>query len=143
MKRPYFFTLSLVLLLLLSASSGLLAGSEQDTAAALKSRAHSLMQAKVAGDWNEVYDHFWSGFRDQISQVQFLNKTKSVMFKDYSIEDIEMAKDGQEAVVTVGNDCSVQGYELQGALEKQTWIYENGRWFQKVDPDSKAGLMAK
>ncbi|MCF8109661.1 MAG: hypothetical protein K9J81_11800 [Desulfohalobiaceae bacterium] len=142
MKRPYFFTLSLVLLLL-SASSGLLAGSEQDPAVALKNRTHSLMQAKVAGDWDEVYDHFWSGFRDQISEVQFLNKTKTVMFKDYSIEDIELTGDGHEAVVTVSNDCSIQGYELEGALDKQAWIYENGRWFQKVEPDSKAGLMAK
>jgi len=100
----------------------------------LRKRIDTLMQAKINGKWDIVYDHYDSSYRKTLPREQFANRSRSMQFKNFSIETIEILPSGKEAKVKVKSDISLQGFDFKGAPENQQWIEENGQWFLKVKP---------
>jgi hypothetical protein len=101
---------------------------------ALRNRVNALMQAKIDGKWDIVYDLYDSSYRKTLSREQFASRSRAMLFKNFSIETIEILPSGTEAKVKVRTDISMKGFDFKGAPENQNWIEENGKWFMKVKP---------
>lgn len=129
-----------ILLLFLAVFSGITGCatlSPMDENASLRERVEALHQAKVEGNWEAVYDFFYSEYRKQRTKIQFLSKPKGMNFKRFEIGKLEIAPSGDTATVEVKEDFSYQGYEFDGYFKPQTWVKEKGEWFFKLDPQSK------
>ena len=100
----------------------------------LRKRVNALIQAKIDRRWDIVYDLYDSSYKKTLSREQFANRLRTMQFKNFSIETIEILPSGREAEVKLKVDISMKGFDFKDAPEKQHWIEEKGNWFMKVMP---------
>ncbi|WP_321531254.1 hypothetical protein [uncultured Desulfuromonas sp.] len=121
-----------VLLLMLSGCASILHSPTNKLA--LQKRIQWTMEARIAGQWGLVYDTFWQSYRDQITRESFLTRSR-VSFKSYRIESVTLSEGGKSAEAKVWSSIEMRGFTFPEALQTQEWLYENGNWYQKVEPD--------
>ena len=63
----------------------------------LRKRVNALIQAKIDGRWDIVYDLYDSSYKKTLSREQFANRLRTMQFKNFSIETIEILPSGREA----------------------------------------------
>lgn len=119
------------LFLALSCASLSLGNPEQ----ALRGRVEKLMQAKVEGKWDQVYELYDENFREHTPRDTFIRIPGRIDFKDYAIERIDLHPSGKSADVVVRVDFLSKGFEFKGGKSKQHWVKEWGRWHLEVVPN--------
>lgn len=132
MKIYRTFSALLSLLVAVILTTGCASFPQQKPEESLKKRVDILMQAKIDGRWDTVYDLYDSSFRKTTHKEKFVYGTKNMHFKNYSIEEIKILPSGKEADVKIKSEISVQGFDFKGVPETQHWIKEKGKWFMKV-----------
>lgn len=98
----------------------------------LRARVTQLVQAKIDGDWDKVYSLLYSGYRQNVSLKAFRLK-KRFVFKSFTIENIRFEAP-DKALVKVKHEITMQGFDFKDALDNQTWVKENGKWFLRISP---------
>lgn len=106
----------------------------------LKDNVTQLMDAKVAGKWDVVYDFCDPAFRQKMSKSDYL-RGKKLQFKGYTIRNLEILPSGNEANVEISNQISMEGYDFNNAPEVQHWVKTDGKWYLKAK--EKANPFAK
>lgn len=112
--------------------------SSKDEENALRDRVVQMMDAKIAGNWDLVYDFYDPASRPKAS-VEDSSTAKGVIFKGYAIEKIEILESGKEARVETRNDISMQGFDFKDAPDVQRWVKVKGEWYFGVKAVSPMG----
>lgn len=107
----------------------------------LENRVAELMSAKVSGDWATVYDYFNQDYRNEIEKSNFTNRNR-IIFTEYTIESI-VINQKNNATVHVTTSFMSNGFTFNDAPSKQTWLYENGNWYQQVMPHAEKSMFGK
>jgi len=102
--------------------------SPKDEKDVLRDRVVQMMDAKIAGNWDLVFDFYDPASRPKTSGEGSSPAGKGI-FKDYAIENLEILESGEEARVEISNDISVQGFDFKGAPEVQRWVKVKGKWY--------------
>ncbi len=97
----------------------------------LRERVTAYMQARVDSRWNDVYEFFDKGYKEQISRDEFLAMPENIDFIGFTLQNIEMAASKKEAAVSLTVDVEVKGFTFKDNPEKQTWIKERSKWVVK------------
>ena len=134
MKKQLTTWIILTCVFLLASTLTCSATEQQSQDELLRKRVEELMQAKADGKWDVVYGLYNANFRNAVPGNSFANKPRTMRFKSFTIEKLEILPSGTEAVVEVKSNVEMQGFEFKGALNKQHWIKEGEQWFQKVRP---------
>jgi hypothetical protein len=87
-----------------------------------------MMDAKVAGKWDLVYDLYDPATRPKASGEGSSPAGRNI-FEGYVIESLEILESGEEARVEISNDISIQGFDFKGAPEVQRWVKVKGKWY--------------
>ena len=103
----------------------------------LRERVTTYMQARVDARWADVYEFFYTPYKETISKEQFLAMPGNMNFVGFTIENIDVFDSEKEAVVGVKVDFEVKGYTFKGSLQKQTWIKEGKTWYIKIPLENK------
>ncbi|MFP4388698.1 MAG: hypothetical protein ACLFPR_07080 [Desulfococcaceae bacterium] len=140
MPRTFFdaLRLALVAATLLAAGCAHVDPAVPDEKTALAERARAFHQARVEGRWDEAYEYFYSGYRDQRSKSAFLSIPKNVNVLGFEIGEIRIDDSGKTAEVPVKEKVSIQGYEFEGGFTSRNWVKEKGNWYLQFDPQSPA-----
>ncbi len=140
MPRTFFgaLRLGLVVATLLAAGCAHMESAIPDEQTALAERARAFHQARVEGRWDETYEYFYSGYRDQRSKSEFLSIPKNVNILGFEIGEIRIDESGETAEVPVKENVSIQGYEFEGGFTSRNWVKEQGTWYLQFDPQSPA-----
>ena len=91
-------------------------------------RVVQMMDAKVAGKWDLVYDFYDPAIRPKAPGEGSPPAGRNI-FEDYVIESLEILESGEEARVEISNDISVQGFDFKGAPEVQHWVKVKRKWY--------------
>jgi uncharacterized protein YchJ len=122
------FTLSLVAAFAAFVCGCATLPSSKDEENALRDRVVQMMDAKIAGNWDRVYDFYDPASRPKAS-VEDGSTGKGVIFKGYAIEKIEILESGKEARVETRNDITMQGFDFKDAPDVQRWVKVKGKWY--------------
>lgn len=141
MPQTFFRALRLgfVAVSLLAAGCAHVDQSVPDQKTALAERVRAFHQARVEGRWDETYEYFYSGYRDQRSKSEFLSIPKNVNVVGFEIGEIRIEDSENIAEVSVKENVSIQGYEIEGGFTPRNWVKEQGNWHLQFDPQSPAG----
>ena len=132
MKKNSVIKFLTIISLLFAVSCSSIPLSKTDEVKSLTQRVKKYMQAKSDNKWDIVYSLFDSSSKKNISKNQFISIPRNIIFKTFTIGDIQILNTGTEAVVRVKVNISIQQFDFKDAPEKQTWIKENGKWFIKI-----------
>lgn len=105
---------------------------------ALQQRVDLMMNAKVADDWDVVYDLMDSSYRKRMTKQNFLNMNREIQFSNYRFESFDIDPTGDTAIVKVKYDMSVKVFDFEDQVETQQWIKESGKWYLKVEKEKVA-----
>lgn len=94
----------------------------------LKRSVKKMMQAKVDGRWDLVYDYFDQGYKKKVSRQQFSGIPRSMFFHSFTIDSFELDPSGQKAVVKLTSTFSARGFRFDEVESVQNWKIENGQW---------------
>lgn len=100
--------------------------------ASLKDRVNQLMNARITGNWDVVYDISDSAFRKKVHRKEFASRPRKLQFKSFEIRKIEILPSGSEATVDVRNEISMGGYVFKNAPEIQNWVKVDDTWYLKI-----------
>ena len=106
--------------------------SPKDEKELLRGRVVQFMTAKVAGQWDSVYDFLDPAFRMKVSKKDFLSRQRKITFKSFEIRKLEILPSVKEARVEISSDISMQGYDFKNALEVQHWVDVDNKWYLKI-----------
>ena len=132
MRKQRIFLIILPILIFSMGCASFLPSQREEVS--LKKRVEALMQAKIDGRWDLVYDFYDTSFRKTTSRESFSRRTRKMLFKAYLIEEIAVLPSANEANVKVKVDILLQGFDFKGAPENQCWIKKKGDWFLKINP---------
>ena len=107
----------------------------------LNQRVKECMDAKIAGNWGEVYTYLDTTYRENTSLSSFINRSR-IKFDSYSVDKITLNENQKSAEAQVSIDFSSRGFHFNGQKDTQTWIYENNNWYQKIAIQSIRGLFS-
>ena len=100
----------------------------------VRERARLLLQAKVDGKWDQVYDLYDADYRKTITREAFAKRPRTMSYKAFTIEGVEILPSGTEAVVRVTETVSIQTFEFRSPVIPQRWIKaDDGKWYQRVE----------
>ena len=100
----------------------------------VRERATLLLQAKVDGKWDQVYDLYDADYRKTIPREAFAKRPRNMSYKGFVIEGVEVLPSGTEAVVRVTETVSVQTFAFKSPVIPQRWIKaDDGKWYQRVE----------
>ncbi len=118
------------LMLILSAGCAALSSitAKQES---LEERVKNYMQARFERKWDRAYDFLDSTSRERVTRESFVNRSRKLSNKGFTIENIKILPSGDEATVTVKTDVSYMAYTFKGVPQTQHWIKERGEWFVK------------
>jgi hypothetical protein len=102
---------------------------------ALRQRVDLMMNAKVADDWEVVYDLMDPSYQKRITKRNFLNMNREIQFSNYRFESLDIDPSGDTAVVKVKYDMSVKVFDFEDQVETQQWVRESGKWYLKVEKE--------
>jgi hypothetical protein len=105
--------------------------SSKDEENVLRDRVVQMMDAKITGNWDLVYNYYDPAFRSRTSKGEFTSENR-ILFKAYAIQKLEIFPSGKEARVEISNDISMQGFDFKDAPEIQQWVNVDGKWYYKV-----------
>jgi hypothetical protein len=127
------------LMLILSAGCAALSPitAKQET---IEERVNNYMQAQIDRKWDRAYSFFDSSSRETVSRESYVNRTRSLSYKGFGIEEIKMLPPGDQAKVEVRIDISFMGYDFKEAPQTQNWVKERGEWFVKYEPRPQTNL---
>ena len=103
----------------------------------LEERVKNYIQAQIDQKWDRAYEFFDSSTREKIARESYVNRTRNLPYKGFTIEEIKMLPSGDQATVKVKIDISYMAYDFKGAPQTQNWIKERGEWFLKSEPQSR------
>jgi hypothetical protein len=127
--RTSFATACCLIVVLLAGCAALSSlNTKQET---LEERVNNFMQAQIDGKWDQAYSFFHSSYREKVSKEKYVNQTRKLSYKKFTIEEISVLPPGNEATVKVRIDLSFMGLVFPRAPQKQDWAKENGGWFIK------------
>lgn len=123
------------LMLILSAGCAALSpiNTKQET---LDERVKNYMQAQIDRKWDRAYSFFDSSSRERVSRESYVNRTRTLSYKGFGIEEITMLPSGDQATVKVRIEISFMGYDFNRAPQTQNWVKERGEWFVN-EPQSR------
>lgn len=90
------------------------------------------MQAQIDRKWDSVYSYFDSSSRAKVTRESYVNQSKKLSCSGFAIEGITMLPSGDQAMVKVGIDILLMGYNFKGVPQRQDWVKERGEWFVKA-----------
>lgn len=100
----------------------------------VRERATILMQAKIDGKWDLVYDLYDADYRKTITREDFSRRPRNMRHVAFAIESVEVLPSGKEAVVKAKEDVTFQTYKFSSPSKAQRWIRaEDGKWYMKVE----------
>jgi hypothetical protein len=99
----------------------------------LRQRIEGYMGAKVAEDWEAVYEYFLPSDAEGLPKSEFLKKKKNMKVLQYEIQSIEVLPSGEEATARVEYATQVQSFEFKGIIDTQKWLKRNNKWYLKAD----------
>lgn len=100
----------------------------------VRESAQTMMQAKVDGKWDQVYDLYDADYRKTITREDFIKRPRNTTYKGFAIESVEVLPSGTEAVVRMTETVSVQTFEFKSPVIPQRWIKaDDGKWYQRVE----------
>lgn len=102
--------------------------SPKDEKDVLRDRVVQMMDAKIAGNWDLVYEFYEPASRPKASGEGGSRPGKGI-FKGYTVENLEILESGEEARVKISNDITIQGFDFKGAPETQRWVKVKGKWY--------------
>ena len=103
----------------------------------LEERVKNYMQAQIERKWDRAYAFFDSSSREKVARESYINRTRNLNFKAFSIEEIKMLPSGDQATVKVRMDIPYMGYDFKGVSQMQNWVKEKGEWFVKSELQSQ------
>ncbi|MHB8909178.1 MAG: nuclear transport factor 2 family protein, partial [Syntrophales bacterium] len=116
------------LMLILTAGCAALSPAKEEP---IEERVKNYMQAQMERKWDRAYEFFDSSSREKVARDSYVYRVRTVNFKAFKIENIEVLPSGDEATVKVRMDIPYMGYNFQGVSQMQTWVKEKGQWFVK------------
>ena len=87
------------------------------------------MQAQIDRNWDRTYSYFDTASREKTPRESYVNRPRSMSFRNYEIKEIAANPQGDRATVKVAIGITMMGHNFDGAPQKQTWVKENGGWF--------------
>jgi len=102
----------------------------------LRNRVTSLMEGRVSQDWGAVYQYLDSRYKKKISREKFVNVDRNIVYSNFSIDAIQIGSSGTKAVVNVKYDMNLMSFDVEGHLEKQRWIKQDGKWYLEMSDES-------
>jgi hypothetical protein len=108
--------------------------SKQET---LEERVKNYMQAQIEGKWDLAYSFFDASSRDKETRENYVNRSRTLSYKKFAIEEITLLPSGEQATVKVRIDIALMGYVFPRAPQTQSWVKEKGAWFLKLAPPGK------
>jgi hypothetical protein len=106
---------------------------DADPEEALLARVNAWYQARVEQDFLRGYELIWSGFKEVVSQKDFLKRPKMGEISEFAVEKVDIV-DAHTAKTTVMVDFTAMGYKFTGHPDRQTWVLEDGQWYIKLEP---------
>lgn len=105
----------------------------QSPEATLTQQVQRLWKAKVAGDWESVYQMTDAKYRSSATLAEFIGKHKFSV-ASFSIQRIRMDEDAQAAHVLMIFEGMLLG-QLRKVSVGERWVHEGGHWRLKLsDP---------
>jgi len=108
----------------------------------LTQRVSGLMNAKIEGDWNTVYNYYNQNYRNHVERNNFTRGGK-ITFTSYKIKSININPDTQTATAEVKTSFISGGFKFNDAISHQNWIIEHGNWYQKIPLSGSKGILGK
>lgn len=100
----------------------------------VRGRAEQLMQAKIDGRWDQVYDLYDADYRKTITRKDFIGRPRNMRHTGFTIESIEVLPSEKEAVVKAKESVTFQAYEFTSPVKAWQWIKaDDGKWYMKVE----------
>jgi len=139
MKKLRYFTFIIIFLLLTSCAHfpKMGAGEKQ-----LEQQVSRIMEAKINGKWDQVYEMFCTNYRKSVKKSSFLHFNR-IKFISYRIHSVDIDDDGKSAVAQVYISFSSKGFTFPESIKEQHWLLERGNWCQNVDPNGSKSLFSK
>jgi hypothetical protein len=116
----------LMLILLAGCTALSSATVKQET---LEERVNHYMQAQMDGKWDRAYSFFDSSSRERETRESYVNRTRKLSNRGFSVVEIKMLPSGDQATVKVKTDVQYMGYKFEGVSQTQNWVREGGEWF--------------
>jgi hypothetical protein len=95
----------------------------------LEERVKGYMQAQIDRKWDHAYSFFNVSSREKTPRESYVNRPRSMSFRNYEIKEIAANPQGDRATVSVAIGITMMGQNFDGAAQKQIWVRENGGWF--------------
>ena len=99
----------------------------------LEERVKNYIQAQIDQKWDRAYEFFDSSSRERMTRENYLNRTRKLPYKGFTIEEIKILPPGDQATVKIRIDISYMAYDFKGVSHTQNWVKERGGWFVKVE----------
>ncbi|MCX5839672.1 MAG: hypothetical protein NTW71_14350 [Deltaproteobacteria bacterium] len=126
-RRTLFAVVCCLMLVLLAGCAALsLVTARQET---LEERVKNYMQAQIDGKWDRAWSFFDSSSRESIRREIYVNRSRTLSFSGYGIDEITVLPSGDQATVKVSMDVSFMGHAFKGMPLTQKWVKESGAWF--------------
>lgn len=106
----------------------------------LRERVDGYMQAKIAKDWEKVYDFFLPADMGDLSKEAFAERKRKVEVLRYTIQSVEIDDSGTDATVRVQYAVNVRSFEFKGLVDTQHWQLQDGQWYLRVDKQDEKSL---
>lgn len=139
MKTHHFIIIMVLILLITSCALPQKMDSRKKQ---LEQRVTRIMDAKINGEWDQVYELFCENYRSAVSKKNF-TKFPRVTFLNYRLQKINMAQNGTTAVADVYISMSSKGFTFPEQLNQQQWRYQHGSWCQQVSPQGSKSIFSK
>jgi hypothetical protein len=110
---------------------------------ALRERVDLMMNAKVADDWDVVYDLMDASYRKRVTKQNFLKMNREMVFSNYRFESLDIDSSGEKAAVKVKYDINVKVFDFKDQEEIQQWVREKGKWYLKVEKEKAAATLVE
>ena len=130
-KKKILLLILVITVLLINACSTFSVKSSEDF---LRQRVEGFMNAKISNDWLAVYEYLEPSYQEMVSQKNFIQRSRSVRFNNYSIGIFAILDSGKDATVEVTYSATMKGMDFKDNREIQRWVRINNDWFVTIPP---------